>query len=87
MSLYENYKECLLKTLREANEPLAIETLRVISGIKCWETAKALLLELVMEGKVVGLKTSKSWIFGMPEVMEPIMIKKNKKGGEEIDKN
>ena len=61
-----NYKEEILKVLRDSSIPMDIENIRVKTGIKSWATAKATLLELVLERRVLGTKTTKSWIFWVP---------------------
>ena len=76
MSSYEKYREEILNVIQKADRPLSIENVRTRVGIKIWETAKALLLELLVEGKILGLKTGKSWVFGRPETMTPVMILK-----------
>jgi len=70
------YRENILKALQEANRPLGIDTIRAKAGIKAWETTKAILLELMAEGKIVGMKTGKGWIFGRPEVMEVVKFER-----------
>jgi hypothetical protein len=42
-------------------------------------------MELMAEGAIAGLKSSKAWVFGMPEMMKIVKIEqriKDKKGGE-----
>ena len=70
----ETYRKNILKVLGEAKEPLGIETIKEKAGVKVWETAKAILLELVFESKIAGMKTGKSWVFGRPETMDHAMI-------------
>ncbi len=40
-----------------------VENIRLKAGLKNWESTKAILLELVILGKIVGQKTTKGWIF------------------------
>jgi len=40
-----------------------VEKIRDEAGIKNWQTAKANLLELMINGSILGQKTSKSWVF------------------------
>lgn len=75
MPHYDKYHDSVLKVIREADMPLGIETIRKKAGIKIWETAKAILLELVVEGKIAGMKTGKSWVFGRPETMRIVMTR------------
>jgi len=58
-----NYKETVLRIIKEANLPLAIETIRTKAGIGSWVTTKSVLLELLIDKRISGTKTSKSWIF------------------------
>jgi hypothetical protein len=58
-----NYREKILEVLGESQIPMDTENIRVKAGIKSWSTAKATLLELVLERKILGAKTTKSWIF------------------------
>ncbi|MBN1357571.1 hypothetical protein JW988_02270 [Candidatus Bathyarchaeota archaeon] len=74
MTEYEKYRESILSVVLKAECPLAIETIRRKAGIKVWETTKALLLELMVEGKIAGLKTGKSWVFSNREKMNVISM-------------
>ena len=64
--------------------PLGIETIRKKTGIRVWETAKAILLELVVEGRIAGMKTGKSWVFGRPETMRIVMTRNVANNPEEV---
>jgi len=55
--------EKILKVLSLAHVPMDVENIRVLAGLKNWESTKATLLEMVMDGLVLGQKTTKSWIF------------------------
>ena len=57
------YRNRVLTALRGSAIPSAIETVRKEAGIKSWVTAKATLLELLVEELILGQKTTKSWIF------------------------
>jgi len=61
-----NYKEKILGIINEAPEPLDIEKIREACGIGNWNTALKHCLELILEKKISGVKTSKSWIFWKP---------------------
>jgi hypothetical protein len=61
--LKNDYKEKILKTLQNATQPLDIERIRTEGGIGNWNTALKHCLELLVEKKVNGVKTSKSWVF------------------------
>lgn len=62
-----NYKEKALKAVRNSPIPIDTENVRVKAGIKSWVTSKAVLLELLCEGKICGQKTTKSWIFWLDQ--------------------
>jgi len=81
---YKEYRDSVLKVIREADMPLGIETIRKKTGIRVWETAKAILLELVVEGKIAGMKTGKSWVFGRPETMRIVMTRNVANNPEEV---
>lgn len=57
------YSEKIMKVLERASQPLDIEKIRIESCIGNWNTALKHCLELVLENKISGVKTSKSWIF------------------------
>jgi len=50
-------------TVKEADEPLDIEKIRQACGIGNWNTALKHCLELLLEKRISGIKTSKSWVF------------------------
>jgi len=56
----------LLILLKRTLRPVSVEYVAVHLNIG-WGTARAILLELALSGKVVGQKTTKSWIFWIPE--------------------
>jgi hypothetical protein len=58
-----HYHEKILKMLQEAEQPMDIEKIRVHVGIGNWQTALKHCLELYIDGKIRGQKTSKSWVF------------------------
>jgi lipid-binding SYLF domain-containing protein len=59
----QKYRVRILKILEEASKPTDVENIRVQAKIGNWMTAKAILMELALEGSVIAEKTSKSWIF------------------------
>lgn len=63
--------------LKTCEEPQAIETIRRNAGITHWDAALAACLEATVQGKVRGLKTSKSWVFWVDKKNEAAA-----KGGE-----
>lgn len=63
----KSYKKEILACLEEATLPLGVENIRVACGIGNWNTALKHCLELLLQGKIRGQKTSKSWIFWVDE--------------------
>lgn len=57
------YRERILHVLDESSMPMDVENVRLKCGLKNWESTKALLLEMVLQGTIDGQKTTKSWIF------------------------
>jgi hypothetical protein len=58
-----NYKQKILQFLNETTEPVDVEKIRVACDIGNWATALNHCLELLIQGKIMGQKTSKSWVF------------------------
>lgn len=56
-------KQRILDVIAESKLPTDIETIRIKAGLKAWIQCKALCMELMAERKIVGQKTTKSWIF------------------------
>jgi hypothetical protein len=40
-----------------------VENIREQSGLKNWESTKSILLEMVLQGSILGQRTTKGWIF------------------------
>lgn len=59
----DTLRDRILNVLSGAAIPMDVENVRIKSGLKNWESTKALLLELVVEGLISGQKTTKSWVF------------------------
>src|SRR5881628_536604 len=59
----DTLRDKILHVLSGAPIPMDVENVRIKSGLKNWESTKALLLELVVEGIISGQKTTKSWVF------------------------
>ena len=57
------YKDSIVAFLAQAQRPQDIEKIRVAAGIGNWNTALKHCLELQIEGKLQGQKSSKSWTF------------------------
>ena len=71
-------KERIRDALKESEIPMDVENVRVKAGLKNWESTKAILLEMVLQGSVLGQKTTKSWIFW---VNTPIALFQQSKRG------
>jgi len=61
----ENYQEKILTFLGKATQPTDVEKIRTACGIGNWNTALTHCLELLVQGKIQGQKTSKGWTFWM----------------------
>lgn len=55
--------EKVVSVLSEAKMPMDVENVRVKTGLKNWESTKSILLELVLQGAILGQKTTRGWIF------------------------
>lgn len=62
-----NYKEKIYDFLSKTQKPTDIEKIRKECKIGNWNTALKHCLELLLEGKIKGQKTSKSWVFWKTE--------------------
>jgi len=56
-------KNKIINCLKTNKLPQGIETIRVACKIGNWNTALKHCLELLLQEKINGQKTSKSWIF------------------------
>jgi hypothetical protein len=54
-------------------EPVTIDYIAVELHV-AWDTARALLLTLTLYGKIVGMKTMKSWVFMPKEKAAPPQV-------------
>lgn len=61
------YKQRVLDAVRMSNLFLSVENVRTRAGLTNWESTKALLLELVVEKQIKGLRSSKGWFFWHPD--------------------
>jgi len=59
----EQIKERIINCLKTTKIPLGVENIRVSCNIGNWNTALKHCLELLIQEKIKGQKTSKSWIF------------------------
>jgi hypothetical protein len=57
------YKEKIYDFLSKNKKPIDIEKIRKACRIGNWNTTLKHCLELLLEGKIKGQKTSKSWVF------------------------
>ncbi len=56
----DTLRDRILHVLSGAPIPMDVENVRIKSGLKNWESTKALLLELFVGGLISGQKTTKS---------------------------
>jgi hypothetical protein len=61
------YKARILRFLSTGQTPWDVEKVRAATGIGNWNTCLKHLLELLIDGKISGQKTSKSWVFWVEE--------------------
>jgi hypothetical protein len=66
-----SYKDKIMDVLAESTMPMDVENVRSGAGLKNWESTKAILLEMVLLGKVLGEKTTKGWIFWVEPATKP----------------
>jgi hypothetical protein len=59
----EQTKERIINCLKTTKIPQGVENIRVNCNIGNWNTALKHCLELLIQEKINGQKTSKSWIF------------------------
>lgn len=71
----QNFKQKILEILEKTQQPLDIEKIRKAVGCSHWNTCLKHCLELVLEGKIYGWKTSKSWVFVHPKNVEALKPK------------
>jgi hypothetical protein len=58
-----SHQEKIVSVLSESMMPMDVENIRLKTGLKNWESTKSILLELVLQGTILGQKTTKGWIF------------------------
>ena len=56
-------KAKILTFLSEVSDPVDVEKIRTSCGIGNWNTALKHCLELLIQGKIKGQKTSRGWVF------------------------
>ena len=57
------YKERILIALSKFESAVSVDRVRKEAKMKNWESTKALLLELAIEGKLTAQHTFHGWIF------------------------
>ena len=60
-------KNKIVDTLAKAKGPLDVKQIKEAVGISHWHVCIRHCLELLIEGRIHGWKTAKSWIFIHPE--------------------
>ena len=63
MGTRNNHHEKIVEVLAGSNMPMDVENVRLQTGLKNWESTKSILLEMVIQGRIAGQKTTKGWIF------------------------
>jgi hypothetical protein len=63
MAFRNSHRQRIVEVLEGALMPMDVENIRLKAGLKNWESTKAILLEMVLQGTIIGQKTTKSWIF------------------------
>jgi len=59
----EENKQHILTCIESSKLPLGVENIRTAAKIGNWNTALKHCLELFVDGKINGQRTSKGWIF------------------------
>lgn len=52
-----DYREKVLKILKDSERPLNTNEIRRLAGIRSWITAKSVMLDLMMSGEVEAFKS------------------------------
>ena len=58
-----SHKQKIRNVLRGSVIPMDVENVRSKAGLRNWESTKSILLEMVLQGKISGQRTTKGWIF------------------------
>jgi len=72
--MIKDYDAKILLMLKEVDQPVDIEKIRVATGIGNWNTALSHCLALLLKKQINGVKTSKSWVFWKKVKMEDTLI-------------
>jgi len=65
-------REKVLQTLKESNHPLSVLQIQKRSGIGHWLSTKNILLELMLQGKVMMKRLGKARLFMLKEGGEAV---------------
>ena len=63
MAILNTNHRKIVDVLAGAVMPMDVENIRLKTGLRNWESTKANLLELVLQGTILGEKTTRGWIF------------------------
>jgi predicted ArsR family transcriptional regulator len=65
-SLFEDYKvvDSIIALLLKTSMPVSVDFVAKNLGLS-WSTARAILMQLCLEGRLKATKTTKSWIFSI----------------------
>ena len=66
----DKHKLLIKDFLERSEQPIDVETIRKNIKISHWSACLSNLLELIIEGKISGQKTSKGWVFWAKEADE-----------------
>ena len=58
-------RERVVQAVRDAGQPVAVDYIAQLLDLS-WVTSRAILMELALAGKLIPLKTTKSWVFSAP---------------------
>lgn len=61
--MIKNYQQKIVSFLNKASEPVDVEKIRTACSIGNWNTALTNCLDLLVQGKIMGQKTSRGWVF------------------------
>jgi hypothetical protein len=53
----------IMQVLAGTKIPMDVENVREQTGLKNWESTKSILLEMVLQGTILGQRTTRGWIF------------------------
>ena len=59
----KEYDQRIIEMLEKATQSMDVEKIRIEAGIGNWNTALKHCLQLLIEKKINGERTSKSWVF------------------------